>query len=91
LAPLGFGALTLSGTAVLLSSITGGIPPRARLAIISVETANARFRDDGTAPTATVGVQLASGAVPFIYTGDLTAIQFVAVSGSPVVNVSFYA
>jgi hypothetical protein len=91
LAPLGFGALMLTSTAVLLSTITGGIPARARVAIISVETANARFRDDGTAPTASVGVQLVSGVAPFVYMGDLTAIQFVAVSGSPVINAAFYA
>jgi hypothetical protein len=88
---LGFGALTLTSTAVLLSTISGGIPARARMAIISVETANARYRDDGTAPTASVGVQLVSGVAPFVYAGDLTAIQFVAVSGSPVINAAFYA
>lgn len=87
---IGFGQLTLSASPVLLSTIAGGIPNGARWATISVETANARFRDDGVAPTSAIGVLLVTGTLPFIYAGDLTALQLVANSGSPVVNVSFY-
>lgn len=89
--PLGCGQLALSSTAALLSTVTGGIPTGARLALITMETADARWRDDGTAPTTAIGMLMkANSWPPLAYNGDLTAIQFIAVSGSPVLNVAFY-
>ncbi len=68
-----------------------GIPTGARRARISIETAAARYRDDGTAPTASVGMPIPAGNWPPLdYDGDLTAIGFIAESGAPVLNVSFY-
>ena len=57
--------------------------------LITVETANVRWRDDGTAPTASVG-QLLQAGQNYFYPGTLTAIQFIAVSGSPVLDLSYY-
>jgi hypothetical protein len=61
---LGFGTLTLTGTAALLSSIEGGIPYGARIVVFSIESANARFRDDIVSPTSSVGVLLVTGTAP---------------------------
>lgn len=81
---------TITNTAATLASICG-IPAGAKYALISVDTANIRYRDDGGAPTATAGIQLASSATtPYWYTGQLSAMQIIAVSGSPVINVLFY-
>lgn len=77
---------TTSNSASLTS---GGIPFGATLAYLSVETAGVRYRDDGGAPTATVGQPLASG-VAILYAGTMSALQFIAQSASPVVNISFY-
>jgi hypothetical protein len=89
--PLGFGQLTLTSTAVLLSTVQGGIPNGARLAVLTVETNDLRWRDDGTAPTATVGMLIVHGNYPpFEYHSDLSKLQLIAVSGSPVVDISFY-
>ena len=85
--PLGFQQLTATqlGSAVSLT-----VPAGANFAVISVETAAVRFRDDGAAPTAAIGVLLADNTLPFEYWGNLNAIQFIAQTGSPIVNVSYY-
>lgn len=59
------------------------------IAIITPETQGVRWRDDGVAPTATVGMPLAAG-VTLQYDGDLRKIQFIEQSGSAKLNVSFY-
>lgn len=87
--PTGFCQATVT-TAILLSTACN-IPVGSKYFMVSVDTANVRYRDDGTAPTASSGVQWASSATqPYWYAGQLSAIQLVAVSGSPVINVSFY-
>jgi len=48
-----------------------------------------RWRDDGTAPTATVGMQLDANQ-DFWYTGDPKAIKAIGIDGSSVLNVSGY-
>jgi hypothetical protein len=59
--------------------------------VIRVSTANARWRDDGVAPTATAGMPLNTTDAPLVYDGDLTTLQLIAVTGSPVIDVCFYA
>lgn len=54
--PLGFEQLAVSSTAVGLASI----PEKANKAVMTVEDATLRYRDDGTAPTATVGLKVFS-------------------------------
>ena len=79
-----FCQITLTGTATTLASgCTAGLPTTATSITVTVEAANARYRDDGTAPSATVGMLLTVGSY-LSYSSDLTKIQFVAVSGSPV-------
>ena len=85
--PLGYQQLT----ATQLSSAQGLTPPAgAEVALISVEVAAVRWRDDGTPPTSSVGMILPNGLAPFEYSGRLSAIQFIAATGSPLVNVAYY-
>lgn len=60
--------------------------------IIQCEVTNAavRWRDDGTNPTTTVGMTLSAGQ-ELDYSGDLTTITFIASTGSPILNISYYA
>ena len=58
-------------------------------ALIIAEGAPVRWRDDGTAPTASVGMPLAIG-VPLQYDGDLNKIKFIEQSGSAKLNISYY-
>jgi len=85
LAPLGYTQITSLGAAVGL----GTVPDGARIALIHAETQNARWRDDGTDPTASVGMTLVAGA-DFLYTGDFSAIKFIETAASAKLNVSYY-
>jgi hypothetical protein len=76
--------LTLTGTAQSLT-----VPQGTVWATICIETAAARWRDDGTAPTATVGQPLTSGQC-MQYSGPFSAFQLIAQSGSPVATISYY-
>lgn len=74
----------------LSSSTALTVPVGATMALIVAETQAVRWRDDGTAPTATVGMPLATGT-SLSYDGDLKAIRFIQQTASAVLNVSYYA
>ena len=67
-----------------------GLNAKPVFALIVAEGAPVRWRDDGTAPTASVGMPLAVG-VPFQYDGDLTKIRFIEQSASAKLNISYYS
>lgn len=81
--PLGYQQITVSA----LSTLT--IPTGAIFAYLTVETSPIRYRDDGTAPTSTVGYPVAVGTQLY-YAGTLSAVQLIAQSGTPVVDVLYY-
>ncbi|HEY8879199.1 MAG TPA: hypothetical protein VIN03_16645 [Roseateles sp.] len=85
--PLGYQQITsLSGAQGLT------VPAGTKLALIQAETQAVRWRDDGTAPTATVGYPLAVGS-ELRYTGTaaaLAAIRFIEQTASAKLNVSYY-
>ena len=76
--------LTLTGTAQTLT-----VPMGTVWATLCLEVANARWRDDGTAPTTAVGMPLTSGQC-VKYDGPFGQFQIIAQSGSPVITVAFY-
>ena len=82
--PLGFQQITGLSAAKSLT-----VPTGATYAIISPGAQAVRWRDDGTAPTATVGMPIAVGT-NFTYSGSLAAIQFIEQTASAVLNVSYY-
>lgn len=67
-----------------------GLSVKPSIALITPETQGVRWRDDGTAPTASVGMPLAAG-VTLQYDGDLTKIQFIEQTASAKLNISYYA
>lgn len=66
------------------------VPPGTKYAIIQPESQAVRWRDDGPAPTASVGMEAPVG-VDLFYDGDLTKIRFIQVAASAKLNVSYYA
>ena len=66
-----------------------GINGKPVFALIVAEGAPVRWRDDNTAPTASVGMPLAIG-VPLQYDGDLRKIKFIEQSASAKLNISYY-
>lgn len=72
------------------SSATGlTVPSGADFAVIQALSQNARWRDDGTSPTASAGMQLAAGD-SMRYDGDLSAIEFIEEAASTEINVAYY-
>jgi hypothetical protein len=66
-----------------------GLTVKANFALITPDTNGVRWRDDGTAPTSSVGMPLAAG-VTLQYDGDLSKIQFIESTASAVLNISYY-
>lgn len=94
--PMGFQQITLGAQA---SALTMPTPPANSGLVVgyvviqcqgALATDFASWRDDGTAPTNTVGMTLFSGQ-ELDYSGDPTMIRFIIGAGSPVLNVSYYA
>ena len=76
---------------VSIASSTALVAPAGmKRAIIEVEGtgAMARYRTDGTEPTASVGHLLKEGDV-LDFRGDLTTIRFILSVGTPILNVTF--
>lgn len=81
-------------TAVLLSTCTGGIPQGTTAAKISNEGAAYRWRDDGGAPTTSLGMPVATGTatapITFDFYGSFAAMQIIAQTGTTVLDITFY-
>ncbi len=93
LSPMGFEQITVSNVSIgftaTLAYPTGG--NTADMAQITLETNAARYRDDGIAPTATVGYPIAT-ATPYVVCG-LQAIKqarFIRQSADGTLNVLYY-
>lgn len=67
-----------------------GSKQQATFAIITPEGQNVRWRDDGTAPTASVGMPIYVGT-SLLYDGNLTNIKFINMVAGGKINVSYYA
>lgn len=67
-----------------------GLVGTPRIAIITPEAQAVRWRDDGVAPTSTVGMPLAAG-VTLQYDGDISQIQFIEQTGGAKLNITYYS
>jgi len=67
------------------------VPAGTRMALIQAEAQNVRWRDDGTASTATVGMRLFAGETLRYDAGQIAALQFIQETGTAILNVSYYA
>lgn len=90
---LGYQQITSLGSAQALTvpqRDPGGLACKATLALITPLTQSVRWRDDGVAPTASVGMPLAAG-VTLQYDGDLNRIRFIQITASAELNICYYA
>jgi hypothetical protein len=98
--PLGFQQITaaqLAGGAVVGLTLPT-LPKDTQVGMAQIqsepqETGIVRWRDDGVDPTSTIGMILPPWGLFFgdwCYYGDMSMIRFIAVSGSPILNISFY-
>lgn len=88
--PTAYEQLSVSSSAVGLTASkykpAQGHP--ANLALIRCSTANVRWRDDGTDPTASVGVPLNAGEI-LNYEGDLSKVKFIRQSADATLDVAY--
>jgi hypothetical protein len=96
------GGAAVTGTPTNTAGTLAAIPAVCSLsgsgccAAVTIETAAIRWRDDGTAPTASVGTPwtyytAGTPTQPYIYCGETLAnFQMIALSGTPVLNVEFF-
>ena len=66
-----------------------GMNAEPTMALIVADTQGVRWRDDGVAPTASVGMPLAAG-VPLLYDGDMTLIRFIEQAATATLNITYY-
>jgi len=89
---MGYQQITSLGSAANLTVPTttpDGLNAKPVFALIVAEGQAVRWRDDKTAPTASVGMPLAVG-VPLQYDGDITNIRFIEQTGGAKLNISYY-
>lgn len=77
--------------AVTLASLAGGsIPAGATKVVITVGAQAVRWRDDGTAPTAAIGMPLAVGATLVYEYRDLASIRVISQVAGAILDMTFY-
>ena len=98
--PFAGGMQSITATSAAASSITitaataaSALWTAPNYALISVEAASGRWRDDGTDPTPTLGMplQVTTNNALWVYDGDLSKLKFISITGSCVVNISLYS
>lgn len=78
-------------TAQTLAQLFGAaVPTNADYVVVQCETQNCRWRDDGVAPTASVGNLLTAGDSIVVRRGQFSKFQIIQVAATAVVNVDFY-
>ncbi len=90
--PLGYQQI-LAATLATAQSITVPTLPAGITVGYLIVQANGgivRWRDDGTAPTASVGMSIPDGG-ELNYVGDLYKIKFILSTSAPVLDISIYA
>lgn len=80
-----------AGCTLTVTYTADAIPKGARAALIEAETQSIRWRDDGTAPTATVGHVIAAGSSMFYEFGPLSNVQIIETAASAKANITFYS
>lgn len=88
--PKGYQQITVSTSAVALT-----VPKNATSAIIIVQDQTVRWRDDGTAPTATVGMPVFPGNVIQLNSAqqiaDFRAIRDTSADSDAILNITYYS
>ena len=82
--PLGYEQINALSTAQTLT-----VPAGARLALINIQDQAVRWRDDGTSPTATVGMPIAAGG-ELSYSGTLSKIELIEVVAGAEANIAYF-
>lgn len=81
-------SLAAAKTLVTANCATGSVPTSGiNYIVVTVEAQAVRYRADGTAPTATVGLPLAVGTQVVFALTDFTKLQFIESTAGAILNV----
>jgi len=83
------GAAASTGLTIPTTDPVTGLKAIPIQAVIICENQGIRWRDDGTAPTASVGMPIAVGTV-FVYDGDLNRLRFIQQAATATINIGYY-
>lgn len=59
-------------------------------ALIQAETQNVRYREDGVAPTAGIGLLLIAGQPPTKFAGALNLLRFIEATSGAKLNITYH-
>ena len=82
-------AATLASSTALIVPTHPSTGEKPNAAMMTAFTGNVRYRDDGAAPTASIGLRLVAGVDPYLYMGDLANFRAIAEGGSPTLDVTY--
>jgi hypothetical protein len=82
-------SLSASTALTVPARTPAGAVTRCRICNIKVESQAVRWRDDGVAPTAGVGMPLSVGDT-LIYDGEIASLRFIEQVAGAKLNVSYY-
>lgn len=82
--PLGYQQLTTLSSAAALT-----VPTGTKYILMQAQDKDVRYRDDGTDPSATVGMIMVANTV-YAYTGNFATIKFFETSATAKLNVLYY-
>jgi hypothetical protein len=68
----------------------GAIPSGAETILLQCEVANVRYRDDGTDPTAAIGMILIANTIYEFTVAQIARMKFIEVAINSKLNISFY-
>lgn len=85
LLPKGYQKVTVSSTSIGLSP-----PFEAEIGVATLETNPVRYRDTGTAPTATDGLRMVENSSIVICEGSLRDIEFIATGADATLHILYY-
>lgn len=74
----------------LSSSTALTVPAGTQMALVQAESQAVRWRDDGTDPTATVGMVLGAGETLEYTASQLGVVEFIEVAASAKLNIAYY-
>lgn len=85
--PRGYQRVTATGSAFALPSVPAG----ARRVIVQAEAQALRWRDDGTDPTATVGMTIPAGGELRYDGANMGAMRLIAATSGAIANIIYYS
>lgn len=88
---LGYGQITvLSGSTLVSTALTTGIPTGTEVVTLEAEGQNVRYRDDGQNPTPTVGMLLVANKIYTLTVAQIAAMRVIETASGAKLNVTYY-